>query len=57
MLIYLSMGPTVPSQARPIPTGRYTFTSWRLWKKKEAPIASGLLGPVRLLTAEAWELK
>jgi hypothetical protein len=37
---------------RPSPTGRLSFTSWRLWKKGDASIASGLLGPVRLLTAE-----
>jgi len=37
---------------RPSPTGRLSFTSWRLWKKGDAPVASGLLGPVRLLAAE-----
>ena len=31
------------------PTGRHTFTTWRLWKKDEALLPSGLLGPVRLL--------
>ena len=30
------------------PTGRYTFTSWRLWKAGDAPVASGLIGPVTL---------
>jgi hypothetical protein len=30
------------------PAGRFTFTSWRLWKKGEAPVESGLLGPVTL---------
>jgi len=30
------------------PTGRYTFTSWRLWKKNDPLAESGLLGPVRL---------
>lgn len=34
---------------KPSPTGRYTFTSWRLWKKDEPLVESGLLGPVRLL--------
>jgi len=33
------------------PTGRYTFTSWRLWKKDSPLQESGLLGPVRLRTA------
>jgi hypothetical protein len=33
---------------KPSPTGRYTFTSWRLWKK-DAPLPeSGLSGPVTL---------
>lgn len=32
------------------PTGRYTFTSWRLWKKGDALQESGLLGPVTLRT-------
>jgi hypothetical protein len=31
------------------PTGRKSFTSWRLWHKKDAPVASGLLGPVRIM--------
>ena len=36
---------------QPSPTGRRTFTTWRLWKK-DAPLAeSGLLGPVRLRSA------
>ncbi len=36
---------------QPSPTGRFTFTSWRLWKK-DAPLQpSGLLGPVKILTA------
>jgi hypothetical protein len=30
------------------PSGRYTFTSWRLWKKDAPLLESGLLGPVRL---------
>ena len=35
-------------EGKPSPTGRHTFTSWRLWKK-DAPLApSGLLGPVVL---------
>jgi hypothetical protein len=41
---------------QPSPSGRYTFTTWRLWKKEEALQKSGLVGPVRLrstqLTAE-----
>ena len=36
---------------KPSPTGRYTFTTWRLWKKDDALLPSGLLGPVRLVTS------
>jgi len=34
------------------PTGRYTFTSWRLWKKDSPLVESGLLGPVKLRAAQ-----
>ena len=37
---------------KPSPTGRFTFTTWRLWKKGEPLLESGLLGPVRLLVSE-----
>lgn len=33
---------------KPSPTGRHTFTTWRLWKKSDPLLESGLLGPVRL---------
>jgi hypothetical protein len=33
------------------PTSRYTFTSWRLWKKDSPLQESGLLGPVTLRAA------
>jgi hypothetical protein len=36
---------------KPSPAGRFTFTSWRLWKKGEALQESGLLGPVTLNTS------
>jgi hypothetical protein len=36
-------------QGKPSPTGRQTFTTWRLWKKGDALLKSGLLGPVRLI--------
>jgi hypothetical protein len=35
---------------KPSPTGRYTFTSWRLWHKDSQLLPSGLLGPVTLRT-------
>lgn len=35
---------------QPSPTGRFTFSSWRLWKKDDPLQDSGLLGPVTLQT-------
>jgi hypothetical protein len=35
---------------KPSPTGRTTFSSWRLWKATDALQESGLLGPVTLQT-------
>ena len=37
------------------PSGRYTFTTRRIWKANDALIDSGLLGPVRLLAAQPIE--
>jgi hypothetical protein len=39
-------------EGKPSPSGRLTFTSWRLWKKGDDLVPSGLLGPVRLVPAE-----
>ncbi len=36
------------SQDKQSPTGRQTFTTWRLWKKDEPLQKSGMLGPVTL---------
>ena len=36
-------------EGKPSPTGRHTFTTWRLWKKDEKLLPSGLIGPVRLI--------
>lgn len=33
------------NEGNPSPTGRLTFTSWRLWKKNDPLSPSGLLGP------------
>jgi hypothetical protein len=46
----LKSWPTWVEKGLPSPTGRYTFTSWRLWKKGEPLEKSGLLGPVRLIS-------
>ena len=40
-------------EGKPSPTGRHTFTSWRLWKASDPLQESGLLGPVTL-RATAW---
>jgi hypothetical protein len=37
------------------PTGRYTFTTWRLWKKDDPLQESGLIGPVTLRATEHLE--
>jgi hypothetical protein len=39
-------------EGKPSPTGRFTFTSWRLWRKSNALLPSGLLGPVRVTSEE-----
>jgi hypothetical protein len=39
------------------PTGRQSFTSWRLWKRNDPLQESGLLGPVRIVSAQAIEIK
>jgi hypothetical protein len=38
-------------EGTPSPTGRYTFSSWKLWKKGDPLRESGLLGPVTLRQA------
>jgi hypothetical protein len=43
-------------EGKPSPTGRHAFTTWRLWKKTDALLDSGLLGPVRLVAAEQVKL-
>ncbi len=37
------------------PTGRESFTTWRLWKKGDALLESGLIGPVRLRVMRTME--
>ena len=39
------------TEGQPSPTGRYTFSSWRLWKKDDPLVESGLPGPVTLQSA------
>jgi hypothetical protein len=40
---------------KPSPTGRYTFSMWRLWNKNDPLLDSGLLGPVKLIPAQEFE--
>ncbi len=46
----LKAWPQWVNEGKPSPTGRYTFTSWRLWKKDSPLQTSGLLGPVTVQT-------
>jgi hypothetical protein len=43
-------------KGQPAPNGRHTFTTGPLWKGDEPLRESGLLGPVRLLSAECLTL-
>ncbi len=38
-------------KGQPSPTGRFSFTTWRLWKKDSVLQSSGLLGPVTVTAA------
>ena len=40
---------------KPSPAGRYTFCSWRLWKRDDRLLESGLLGPVRIVFAQQFK--
>jgi hypothetical protein len=42
---------------QPSPTGRFSFTSWRLWKKDSSLQTSGLIGPVKISVAREFVLK
>ena len=44
------------NDGKPSPTGRLTFTSWRLWKKDDQLQESGLIGPVTLRTTAVSEI-
>jgi hypothetical protein len=44
----LKQWPPWLQEGKPSPTGRFTFTSWRLWQKDSPLVESGLLGPVKL---------
>jgi alpha-L-rhamnosidase len=42
---------------KPSPTGRFAFTTHELWHKDNAPVDSGLIGPVQLRTIVCRPLK
>jgi hypothetical protein len=44
-------------EGKPSPAGRRTFTSWRLWKKGDALLRSGLIGPVAIRAVERREIR
>lgn len=48
----LKSWPSWLDAGKPSPTGRFTFTSWRLWKKDDTLVESGLIGPVTLQIGE-----
>jgi hypothetical protein len=47
----LKSWPSWLAEGKPSPAGRYTFTSWRLWKKDDPLVESGLLGPVEVVVS------
>lgn len=53
----LKSWPSWLQEGKPSPTGRRTFTSWRLWKKDDPLAVSGLLGPVTLQVAAVVAVK
>lgn len=48
----LKSWPSWVNEGKPSPAGRYTFASHPLWRKTDALVESGLLGPVTIQTAE-----
>ena len=44
-------------KGKPSPTGRYTFTTWRLWGKDDKLQKSGLLGPVTVQVGQEIQVR
>ena len=44
-------------EGRPSPSGRFTFTTWKHWKRDSALLKSGLLGPVILRATKSVNLE
>lgn len=53
----LKAWPAWIEEGKPSPTGRYTFTTWRLWRRDEPLLPSGLLGPVKVLSQQVIVLR
>lgn len=53
----LKSWPQWVTEGKPSPAGRYSFTSWRLWKKGDPLVESGLIGPVILQCSQRLEIK
>jgi len=53
----LKTWPAWLQEGKPNPTGRLTFSTWRLLKKTDELQESGLIGPVTLRTAARIDLK
>jgi len=39
-------------EGKPNTTGRFTFSSWKLWKKDDPLVESGLIGPVQMISTK-----
>lgn len=50
MARHLNGWPSFVCDGKPSPSGKLTFATWKHWTKDDAPLPSGLLGPVSVLT-------
>ena len=53
----LKTWPKWVEQGKSSPSGRFTFTSWKLWHKDDALLPSGLIGPVRLTAVSSTRMR
>jgi len=53
----LNLWPEWVVNGQPSPTDRFSFTSWRLYKKEDTLVESGLLGPVTVRIIEQYKVK
>lgn len=50
MARHLNGWPAFIREGKPSPSGKQTFATWKHWTKDDAPLPSGLLGPVSVLS-------